>query len=73
MAWLGGSSKTVKWIDSSNGSKKTVATATAAAQTGLGGDKMTATEEAQSWLVIRRRQHQDKSNCGRNGGGAKLA
>ena len=57
MAWLGGSSETVKRLDSSNGSDKMAAVATATVQTGLGGEKMTAAAAAQDWLVIRRWQH----------------
>ena len=73
--WLGSSGETVKRLDSSNGSNKTTAVATAEVQTGLDGDSsdnMIATAAAQAWLVIRRRQQQDNSYCGRNGGGANL-
>ena len=68
-----------KGLDSSNGSEKTAAVAMAAMLTGLGGnggdgsDKMTATEAAQDWLVIRRPQQQDNDDCGSNGRGANLA
>ena len=46
--------ETVKRLDRSYGSDKTAAVATSAAQTGLGGEEMTATAAAQAWLVIRR-------------------
>ena len=73
MAWLGGSGETMKRIDSSNGSNKTAAVATTAAQTGLGGEKMTVTTAAQAWLVIIRLHQKNNSECGSNGGGANVA
>ena len=60
MDWIGSSSKMKKGLDSSNRKEKTAVVATAAMRTGLdgnggdGGDKMTATAEAQDWLVISR-------------------
>ena len=77
MYWIGSSGKMGKGLDSSNGSEKTAAVATAEMLTGLGGngggDKMKATEAAQDWLVIRRPQQQDNGDCGSKGGGANLA
>ena len=75
-AWLGGSGETVKRLDSSNGSDKTAAVATATVRTGIDDDgvnNMTAMAAAQTCLVIRRRQQQDNGDCGSNGGGADLA
>ena len=76
MAWLGGSGEMVKQLDSRNVSKNTAEAATAEARTGIGSDgndKMKSTAEAEDWLVIRRRQQRDNSNCGSNGGGTNLA